>query len=164
MLICKTQEIDIETVVSIETDSENSQFIMASSKEEHLNLIADRNIEHLILKSENNITIGFVILAGLQNNNRSIEFRRIVINQKGRGFGRMAIKELKQYCFKKLNCHRLWLDVFETNKRARYLYQSEGFKEEGTLRDSILVNDEFKNLIIMSMLENEYINTTTNKI
>ncbi|WP_051473684.1 hypothetical protein [Aquimarina macrocephali] len=80
MLICKTQEIDIDTVVSIETDIENSQFILTSSKEEHLNLIADRNIEHLILKSENNITIGFVILAGLQNNNRSIEFRRIVIN------------------------------------------------------------------------------------
>ncbi|WP_074406441.1 MULTISPECIES: GNAT family N-acetyltransferase [Aquimarina] len=164
MLICKTQEIDIETVVSIEADTENSQFILPNSREEHLHLITDSDIEHLILKSENNITIGFVILAGLQNNNRSIEFRRIVINSKGRGYGRMAIKELKQYCFKKLDCHRLWLDVFETNERARYLYQSEGFKEEGILRDSIWVNGEFKNLIIMSMLENEYINTTTNKI
>ena len=45
----------------------------------------------------------------------------------------MAIKEIKRYCIEELKCHRFWLDVLENNQRARYLYQSKGFKEEGML-------------------------------
>jgi RimJ/RimL family protein N-acetyltransferase len=70
----------------------------------------------------------------------------------------MALKEIKHYCFEQLNCHRLWLDVFENNNRARHLYHSENFVEEGKLRDCILVGDEFKSLILMSILEIEYRN------
>lgn len=161
LIISKTQKADLSSVISMENDNENSQFIFPNTKDEHYNLMIDKNIKHLILKSENDETIGFVILAGLKEKNRSIEFRRIVIKQKGKGYGRMAIKKLKQYCFDELNCHRLWLDVLEMNKRARYLYQSEGFKEEGKLRDCILIKNEFKSLIVMSILKNEY--TTANK-
>jgi len=158
LLIYKTQESDLDTVLALENNSENSQFIFGNSKEEHLNLLKNADIDHLMLKSENNDTLGFVILAGLKNKNRSIEFRRIVIKDKGKGFGRLAIKELKQHCFEKLKCHRLWLDVFETNERARYLYQSEGFVEEGKLRDCILSDNEYKSLVVMSILESEYLN------
>ena len=158
LLINKTQKSDISTIVSMEQDSENSQFIFPNSADEHINLLLDENIEHLLLKSENNETIGFVILAGLRDKNRSIEFRRIVINQKGKGFGRKAIQEIKRFCFKEMKCHRLWLDVLENNERAVHLYQSEGFKEEGKLRESILIDNKFIGLIIMSILEREYKN------
>lgn len=158
--IHKTRKSDIDAIVSMENDRENSQFILPNSKEEHYDLIANKNIEHLVLKSNDNEIIGFVILAGLENKNRSIEFRRIVINQKNKGFGRKAIKEIKHFCFEKLDCHRLWLDVLENNASARHLYQSEGFKEEGKLRDCMLIKGKFINLVIMSILENEYNNTT----
>ena len=162
LLISKTQESNIDKIISMEMNSENSQFIFPNSREEHKNLIKDENIEHLLLKSKNNKIIGFVILAGLKDQNRNIEFRRIIISEKGKGFGRLAIIKLKQYCFEKLNCHRLWLDVLETNERARHLYQTEGFKDEGKLRECVLIDDDFENLIIMSILENEYKNTTAN--
>lgn len=158
--IHKTQESDITTVLLMENDIENSRFIFPNSKEEHLALLKDDNVEHLLL-SENNNTIGFVILAGIKNKNRNVEFRRIVIKAKGKGFGRKAIQKLKQYSFEMLNCHRFWLDVLETNKRARYLYQSEGFKEEGTLRDCIVIDNEYASLIVMSILEDEYKNNST---
>lgn len=163
LLIFKTEKSDIDTIVSMEKNNENSQFIFPNSKEEHYKLITDANVEHLVLKSENDKIIGFIILTGLKNNNKSIEFRRIVIQEKGKGFGRKAIKEVKQHCFENLNCHRLWLDVLETNESAKYLYRSEGFKEEGMLRESILVKGKFNNLIIMSILEDEYKSTTANK-
>ena len=132
MQIQKTREADIPDVLSMENNIENAQFIFPNSKEEHIDLIHDDNVEHLLLSLKNK-TIGFVILAGLNDKNRNIEFRRIVVKEKGKGFGRMAIQKLKQYSFEVLNCHRLWLDVLENNKRARHLYQSEGFKEEGKL-------------------------------
>ena len=164
ILINKTQEVDVDIILSMESNIENSQFIFPNSKKEHISLIKDENIEHLILKSKKNEIIGFVILAGLKDKNRNIEFRRIVIKEKGKGFGRIAIKKLKEYSFEKLNCHRFWLDVLKTNERAKYLYLSEGFKIEGELRDCILVRNKYEDLIIMSILENEYKNTTANTV
>jgi len=155
-LIIKTKESDIDTVVSIENESGNSQFILGNSKKEHLYMLKDNDFAHLMLY-KNEKKIGFVILSGLKNKNKSVEFRRIIIKDKGKGFGRLAIKQIKHYCFELLKCHRLWLDVFETNERARYLYQSEGFVEEGKLRDCVLVDNEYKSLIVMSMLESEYV-------
>jgi len=63
---------------------------------------------------------------------------------------------VKKYCFEKLNCHRLWLDVFDFNSRARHLYKSEGFTEEGLIRECIKREDGYKNLVLMSILKQEY--------
>ena len=156
MLIHKTHITDVDEIVLLENHIENAYFIFPNSKEEHIKLINDSNIEHLLLKSTSDEIIGFVILAGLKDKSRNIEFRRIVIKEKGKGFGRIAIKKIKQYSFETLKCHRLWLDVLENNERARYLYESEGFREEGKLQEPILINDNYQKLIIMAILENEY--------
>ena len=149
MRIFKTQISEVHEVVLMETHFENAPFIFPNSKEEHIRLIQDDNIEHLMLKSENNETLGFAILAGLKDSN--IEFRRIVIKEKGKGYGRTAIRKIKQHCFEKLNCRRLWLDVLANNDRARYLYQSEGFVEERKSNEGIIINDKFQQLVIMAM-------------
>lgn len=156
MRLSKTRERDIEMIVSIENEADNAAFIFPNTLQEHLDLVHHPDIAHLILQDDHKKPLGFVILAGLENTNKSIEFRRIVILEKGRGYGRMAISIIKRYCFEELKCHRLWLDVLEHNERARHLYQSEGFQQEGILRDYILDNGEFKNLVLMSMLESEY--------
>lgn len=127
--IHKTQEPDITTVLLMENDIENSRFIFPNSKEEHLALLKDDNVEHLLL-SENNNTIGFVILAGIKNKNRNVEFRRIVIKDKGKGFGRKVIQKLKQYSFEKLNCHRFWLDVLETIKELDTYINQKDFRKK----------------------------------
>jgi RimJ/RimL family protein N-acetyltransferase len=77
-------------------------------------------------------TVGFVLLAGLRRDDRVIEFRRIVITTPGQGFGRAAIRCVKHLAFDAFGCRRLWLDVKPDNVRARALYASEGFREDGT--------------------------------
>lgn len=153
--IYHTKTSDIATIIAMENDSENAQFISPNTKQEHLALIQDDNVDHLMLKM-NSRTIGFVVLTGKKNRNRSLEFRRIVINEKGRGYGRLAIKKIIQYSFEELNAHRLWLDVLENNARARHLYLSEGFTEEGKLRDCLFRREKFESLIVMSILSNEF--------
>jgi hypothetical protein len=65
LIISKTQKADLSSIVAMENESENSQFIVPNTKDEYYKLMIDKNIEHLILKSENDETIiGFVILAG----------------------------------------------------------------------------------------------------
>ncbi|MCG8332768.1 MAG: GNAT family N-acetyltransferase [Chitinophagales bacterium] len=156
ILIRKTTEEEIDEIVSIEANKENQQFIISNTRAEHLQLLQDKGIAHLIVKSRNNQTIGFVILGGMASHNQSIEFRRIVINEKGKGYGRKVIQSIKKYCFEELKCHRLWLDVLENNVRARHLYKTEGFVEEGILRECLLLNGKFQSLVLMSILKNEY--------
>lgn len=78
------------------------------------------------------------------------------IEIKGKGFGREAIQLLKKLCFKKLQYHQLWLDVYDENKRAIRIYESEGFVKEGLLRDNTKTENAYRSERIYSILENEY--------
>ncbi len=99
---------------------------------------------------------GYAILRGLAEAGRSIELKRIVVGTPERGLGRKMITELLRIVFDELRAHRLFLDVFEDNARARHLYESLGFVYEGTMRDAAQRNGSWCNLLLMSMLEEEY--------
>ena len=58
--------------------------------------------------------------------------------------------------FRDLGAHRFWLDVKSANARALSLYRSEGFVEEGRLRESVRSGGGYDSLIVMSLLEPEY--------
>jgi hypothetical protein len=58
--------------------------------------------------------------------------------------------------FRDLGAHRFWLDVRSANARALALYRSEGFVEEGRLRESVKSGAGFDSLIVLSLLESEY--------
>ena len=99
---------------------------------------------------------GFVILQGCRNPHRSIELKRIVLVRKGEGIGRACLRLLAQMAFRDLGAHRFWLDVKALNLRGQALYRSEGFVEEGRLRESVRTGDGYDSLIVISMLETEH--------
>jgi len=149
---------DINYIMSLEAEEENKKYICPSATKQHLEFAKDPEVLYLIiLEKDRSQPIGFVLLSGLNSANRSMELRRVVISEKGMGYGREVINIVKEYCFNQLRCHRLWLDVFDFNHRAISLYKSEGFKEEGMLRESVYKDGEYKNLILLGMLENEYV-------
>lgn len=112
---------------------------------------------HLIIESQPlGQRLGFVILAGLTSESRSIEFMRIVVQEKGQGYGRETVRAVERYAFDTLSAHRLWLDVKAHDTRARALYEKEGFRHEGTLRECLVGPEGFESLVVMSMLEHEY--------
>jgi len=154
----KTTDQDLSFVITAEGDDENKRFISGWPEERHQAALQDTDIEHLILEAKPNQRVGFVILAGLQSPHRSIEFMRIVVIEKGRGYGRAAVRAIKEHAFEQLAAHRLWLDVKEHNTRARALYEQEGFRYEGTLRECLNGSEGFESLVVMSLLEHEYRN------
>ena len=58
------------------------------------------------------------------------------------------------FCERKL--HRLSLDVFSFNIRAKKAYEKAGFRVEGILRDAIWDNGVYADDILMSILEEEW--------
>jgi diamine N-acetyltransferase len=153
----RTTEHDLPYVLSAEGDDDSRRFVAVWPEEKHRAALDDTNMEHLIIESTpHRQPIGFVILAGLQGGNRSIEFMRIVVTDKGKGYGRAAVRAIKRHAFDTLSAHRLWLDVKEHNTRARAVYAKEGFRYEGTLRECLKGPEGFESLVVMSVLEHEY--------
>jgi diamine N-acetyltransferase len=155
----RTTENDLQYVLSAQADEDSRPFVTSWPEEQHRGVLDDANIEHLIVESKpNNQRVGFVILAGLQSEHRNIEFMRIVITEKGKGYGKAAVQAIKRYAFETLAAHRLWLDVKEHNVPARALYEKQGFRYEGTLRECLKAPEGFESLVVMSLLEQEYRN------
>ncbi|GAB1529301.1 MULTISPECIES: GNAT family N-acetyltransferase [Brevibacillus] len=153
----RTTPADIPFVCEVENAPENTPFIIPWSEDRHHNALGDPDILHMIAeKKETGHPVGYVIIAGLTNPHQSIELMRITIAVKGEGYGRNILRQIKHWAFIEQKAHRLWLDVKETNDRARSLYLSEGFHIEGILRDCLKSGDTYESLIILSMLATEY--------
>ncbi len=152
-----TQVDDLAFVLQAERDPANASFVEQWSHDQHVAALADSDFAHRIVERRSDAhAVGYIILVGLKNPHQSLEFRRIVITDKGHGFGRATIRFVKQLAFEQYHAHRLWLDVRAHNRRAQQLYQSEGFVIEGTLRECTKVEEHFESLVIMSLLCSEY--------
>lgn len=151
----QTTHHDLPAIIALENDPENKTFIIPYSPERHLEVIRNSDEAHIKILDSSEKMIGFVIVAGLENLHHNIELRRLVIADKGKGYGKAALALIKQYCFEQHKCHRLWLDVFEDNLRARHLYKGAGFIEEGMMRECFKTENGYRSLVLMSILEKE---------
>ena len=149
-----TDESDLDFVMAAQAKPEISSWITCWSHDEHLASFGNPDIRHITYSTANE-PVAFVILAGLQNINRSIEFARIAVAEPGKGIGRTILEEVIDLAFGELNAHRLWLDVSPHNERALRAYRKAGFVGEGVLRECQLFANEWESLIIMSILEQE---------
>lgn len=153
-----TVEADLDFVLAAETAEDNRRFITQWSREQHRTAFVDPDHQHFILERlGDRYSVGYLIFQGLTDPNLNVQIRRIVVTEKGKGYGRMALQLAKKMAFSTFNTHRLWLDVKTFNPRAQHLYASEGFMVEGTMRECIKVGDRFESLTLMSMLRPEYL-------
>lgn len=155
--LLRTTENDLDFVLSAEQSAENRSFVTVWAREQHLGAITSEDLSHLIIENTaDGSRVGYIILAGLADANESIEFRRIVVTEKGKGYGKEALRLVKKLAFEDLKAHRLWLDVKVHNVHARHLYESEGFVAEGVLRECVKTEVGFESLVVMSILTGEY--------
>ncbi len=148
-------EADVEFVLAAEAVPENARGITPWPRAQHLHMMEDDSVAFLIVEAKV-LPVGFMVFCGLDSPAQSIELRRIVITEKGQGYGRVAFQLAKRLAFDEFGAHRFWLDVFTYNRRAEQLYESEGFVREGVLRDSYRVEGQYKSVVILSMLAPEY--------
>jgi RimJ/RimL family protein N-acetyltransferase len=148
---------DLDYVITVEQDEQNQPFITPWERTQHEGAVRFPDFRHFIIEAGAEYErAGFVILQGCRNPHGSVELKRIVLQPKGHGLGRACVRLLMQMAFRDLHAHRFWLDVKTLNTRALALYASEGFVEEGRLRESVRVGDGYDSLVVMSMLDREY--------
>jgi diamine N-acetyltransferase len=145
---------DLAFVLAAERAPDNAPFVLQWPREQHVATMADPSCAHWIV-AEAGRAAGYLIMMDLFSPHESVQLRRLVVQDKGRGIGRAALRLVKQAAFERFGAHRLWLDVMEHNHRAQSLYLSEGFVLEGTLRECVRVGGRFASLRVMSILNRE---------
>lgn len=110
------------------------------------------------IETNDGVHIGVVGLHDINWKNRSAEFG-IVIGEKGywgQGYGTDATRTILNYAFGELNLHRIHLRVDADNPRAIRCYEKCDFQHEGTLRDVVFSNGNYKDQFVMSILQPEF--------
>ena len=105
-------------------------------------------------------TIGTVILENIDEKNKkaSVSIKIGTKELKNKGYGTETLKLILNYAFEELKLHRIYANVLEYNEPSRKLFVKCGFKVEGVQRQSIYKNKEFYDLIMFSILKEEYEN------
>jgi len=145
---------DLAFLMTLEEETCRQGFTGTDPVEEHECAMRDGDFGYFIVEAEGR-PAGFAILSGLASENRSILIKRVAVSNPGRGHGREAMRLILRLAFTAHHAHRVWLDVYPENERARRVYRALGFQEEGTMRDCIWSGDRFRSLILMSLLEDE---------
>ena len=158
MLLRPAVPADLAQIIALERLPESRRFVGQWTQDQHARALAGRNARYYVHDDEHGQIQAYVILQGFEEGTLSIEFKRFVVAQTGRGLGRRLLAETLRLVFDEIGAHRFYLDVAEDNFRARHLYKSFGFIEEGIMREATQRAGRWVSLVLMSLLDREYRN------
>ena len=135
-----TRPDELDWVMAAEGHPENRPFVTRWTRALHEKALTHPDLAHLVIESRTDgRAAGYVILAGLASPRDAVELRRIVVTEKGRGYGRETLRLIAGLALDVLGTRRLWLDVRANNPRARRLYEEEGYSAESTTPDGLTI-------------------------
>ena len=101
--------------------------------------------------------IGELALLDWDADNHSCGFR-IALAPEGRdrGYGTEATRLVVDRAFADLPVHRIQLEVYAFNPRARRVYERVGFRVEGVLRAALRWDGEYHDTLVMGLLRDDW--------
>lgn len=100
--------------------------------------------------------VGEVVLNDLDERNLACGFRIWLAGVRDRGFGTEAVRLAVAHAIERVGLHRVELEVYDFNLRARHVYEKVGFVYEGTRRDALRFDGEWVDAHTMSVLAIEW--------
>jgi RimJ/RimL family protein N-acetyltransferase len=85
------------------------------------------------------------------------------LSDRGKGYGREALRLILGYAFDELNLHSLMIMLPEYNQSGRLLLESEGFCVEVNQRKALLRNGQRFDLLVMGLLAKTWREKTTER-
>jgi RimJ/RimL family protein N-acetyltransferase len=117
----------------------------------------DDRLDLAVLDRASGTCVGEAVLNEWDAENESCNFRiALAPGSHGRGLGTEATRLIVGYGFEQLCLHRIALEVYAFNPRARRAYEKVGFVAEGVLRHALLWDGQRIDAIVMSVLADEW--------
>ncbi|WP_410654773.1 GNAT family N-acetyltransferase [Amycolatopsis sp. lyj-112] len=117
----------------------------------------DDRADYAIVRDEDGVYLGDVVLSGLDEDNRSAAFRIALTGPDvfGKGYGTEATKLILDFAFEVVGLHRVSLEVFDFNPRARHVYEKCGFVREGLQREALWWDGAWHDVLTMAVLKSD---------
>ncbi|MFG3283240.1 GNAT family N-acetyltransferase [Streptomyces sp. NPDC048111] len=117
----------------------------------------DDRLDLAVVEVATGSVVGEVVLNEWDPGNESCNFRICLVpGTYGSGLGTEAARLVVGYGFERLGLHRISLEVYAFNARARRAYEKVGFVAEGVLRDALLWEGDRVDATVMSILAPEW--------
>jgi RimJ/RimL family protein N-acetyltransferase len=147
---------------SINSEAEAREPLTPEQEKTRLDWFRTRNdtddrLDLAVVDRASGACVGEAVLNQWDPGNQSCSFR-ILIGPAGqnRGLGTEATRLIVGYGFERLGLHRISLEVYAFNPRARRAYEKVGFRPEGVLRESLRYGDQWIDATVMSILAAEW--------
>lgn len=102
--------------------------------------------------------VGMIDLVNFDPHNKRVEVCIGLLHEfRGQGIGRSALEVICSYSFCFLHLHQIYAYIPIDNAHSRSLFCSAGFKETAILKDWLLADGEYKDIVIAQLVDNKKI-------
>jgi len=110
--------------------------------------------QYIIYLTTENKPVGSVYISNIDRQHSKGELGIFISDgsNHGKGVGTAAVNAILNIAFHELGLHRVYLRVFPENVGAVRSYEKAGFRYEGLLRETVFVEGEYRDMIIMSCI------------
>jgi RimJ/RimL family protein N-acetyltransferase len=114
---------------------------------------ADDRLVWAIIDKATGAVVGEAVLNDWDEANHACNFRTFVgASGRGRGLGTEATRLVVAHGLGALGLHRIALEVYAFNPRARHVYEKVGFVHEGTGREALRFDDGWVDVDYLAIL------------
>jgi RimJ/RimL family protein N-acetyltransferase len=158
---------DAEAIARWSTDMEYARLLRRAmaypgTAEEIIKWYVNSDDEHFLPFSirtvQDDVLVGSLGIKDIMWSNRNCSFF-IGIGEaayRGRGMGREALELMLRWIFLEMNMHRVGLEVMAYNEAALRTYRRIGFQDEGRLRQFVMRDGIWHDILLMSLLHEEW--------
>ncbi|MCL1859128.1 MAG: GNAT family N-acetyltransferase [Oscillospiraceae bacterium] len=143
----RTANIDDYDFIDIaERDKDSTDWVGNWPLGLRIEKFGDNNFFQAIVETDEKYSVGFIDFRDMLHDTQ-VELKRIVITEKGKGYGKKAMYLSQKFAFEVLNKEKLYLGTKDENLRAQHVYHSTGFtlvNPEHISSFHILKKDYFK--------------------
>lgn len=113
-----------------------------------------------ITAEDNDEILGLVSLTSVDYINQSAELHIMIgeARNQGKGMGTFAVYTMLYHAFNNMNLQRVESNILNSNERSKGLFEKCGFVYEGKKRNAVFKNGKFVDMLIYSILKDEYSN------
>jgi RimJ/RimL family protein N-acetyltransferase len=151
------QPADIPFIMATERIAGFEELVGRWSEEDHLAALRAPGCAYFLGMNPAGERMAFAIIRDINDTHGNVCLKRIAVAIPGQGIGTRFLGMVVRWVFQRTDAYRLWLDVLADNARARHVYLSHGFVQEGLLRSAYKLTDKGRiDLILMSLLRPDW--------
>jgi RimJ/RimL family protein N-acetyltransferase len=152
----RANRADLDAIMTIERRPDFADYVGRSTRAEHEAMLDSPRFAYLVGVDGRDV-VAFAILRDLDDPHGNLYLKRIVAERPGVGIGKAFSAMLLDWVFAHTMTHRVHLDCFTHNVRARKLYAALGFSRDGLLREAYLAPDgRRRDLDLMALTRPEW--------